>query len=79
MIEKKFNFNSSSLEAILLYQSREEIEYLRRLYGKATDLIGISNNKKLRKEGINIYKKIIFLIIKISKLFIINFYVYKFN
>ena len=45
MIEKKFNFNSSSLEAILLYQSREEIEYLRRLYGKATDLIGISNNK----------------------------------
>ena len=66
MIEKKFNFNSSSLEAILLYQSREEIEYLRRLYGKATDLIGISNNKKLRKEGINIYKKIFSYDAKIS-------------
>ena len=39
MIEKKFNFNPGSIETILLYQSREEIEYLRRLYGKATDLI----------------------------------------
>ena len=66
MIEKKFKFNSSSLEAMLLYQSREEIEYLRRLYGKATDLIGISNNKKLRKEGINIYKKIFSSDAKIS-------------
>ena len=66
MIEEKFNFNPGSIETILLYQSREEIEYLRRLYGKATDLIGISNNKRLRKEGINIYKKIFSSNAKIS-------------
>ncbi len=58
MIDEKFNFKLGSIESTLIYQSRIEIEYLRRLYGKATDLIGISNNKQLRKEGIKIYKKI---------------------
>ena len=58
MIDKNFNFKLGSIESTLIYQSRIEIEYLRRLYGKATDLIGLSNNKQLRKEGIKIYKKI---------------------
>lgn len=58
MIENKFNFNPGSLENMIVHQSRLEIEYLRRLYGKATDLIGMSNNKQLRREGIKIYKKI---------------------
>jgi len=58
MAKKELNFESGSIESILLNQSRSEIEYLRRLYAKATDLIGISENNSLRNQGIEIYHKI---------------------
>ena len=54
MAKKELNFESGSIESILLNQSRNEIEYLRRLYAKATDLIGISENNSLRNQGIEI-------------------------
>ena len=37
MAKKELNFESGSIESFLLTQSRSEIEYLRRLYAKATN------------------------------------------
>ena len=58
MIKKELNFDSGSVESFLLTQSRSEIEYLRRLYAKATDLIGVSDNNSYRNQGIDIYHRI---------------------
>lgn len=50
--------SNSAEDQYLLAVARQEIEYLRRLYGKATDLLGLIDDADARKQATEIYHRI---------------------